>query len=58
MQVNQTLVDAHLVAIPGLGSLTTRRLSGRDAEDLCRETYGALDTELLVLCAVNEVQRD
>lgn len=34
MQVDQTLVDPHLEAIPGFGSLTTGGLSGGDAQSL------------------------
>jgi hypothetical protein len=30
IQINQALVDAHLVHIPGLGTLTTGRLAGGD----------------------------
>lgn len=34
VQVNQTLVDPHLEAIPGFGSFTTGGLSGGDAQSL------------------------
>lgn len=34
MQIDDALVDAHLEAIPGLGTFTARCLTGGDAEDL------------------------
>lgn len=30
--LNETLVDAHLVLVPGLGTLTARGLTGGDVE--------------------------
>lgn len=33
-QIHQTLVHAHLKAVPGLGTLTTRGLAGGDAQKL------------------------
>jgi hypothetical protein len=38
-------VDAHLVLVPGLGTLTARGLTGGDVEGLGRETDRALDLE-------------
>lgn len=58
MEVDQTLVDLHLVAVPGLGTLTARGLAGGDAEDLGGETDGSLDTEVLVLSTLDEVSAD
>ena len=55
VQVDQALVDAHLVVIPGLRTLTTRRLAGGVREDLGGKTDRALHVELLVLRAVDEV---
>lgn len=40
MQVNEPLVDAHLEAIPGLGTLTTRRFPGGDPQGLKSQTSG------------------
>ena len=37
---------------------TTHRLASGDPKDLSRETDRALNKELLVLCAVNEIRRD
>jgi len=58
MQVDQTLVDSHLEAIPGLGTFTARRLAGGDTEDLGGKADWALDLELLVLGALDQVAAD
>lgn len=58
VEIDQTLVDLHLVAVPGLGTLTAGRLAGGDAEDLGGETDGALDTEVLVLGTLDQVGAD
>ena len=38
VQVDDTLVDAHLEPIPGVSTLTARRFTGGDLEDLGRKT--------------------
>lgn len=58
MEINETLVDAHLEAVPGLGTVTARRLTGGDTENLGGETDGSLNLELLVLGALDEVRAD
>lgn len=58
MEVDETLVDAHLKVVPGLGTLTTGRLSGGVRKNLGRETNGTLDAELLVLGSVHKVGAD
>jgi len=58
VEVDQTLVNAHLVAVPGLGTLTTGRLAHGVGEDLGGQTDGALDAELLVLGALDKVVAD
>lgn len=58
MEVDQALVDAELVAVPGLGTLTTRGLAGGDLEVLGRETDGALDGEALAAGTLNELGAD
>jgi hypothetical protein len=40
VEVDEALVDAHLEGVPGLGTLTVRRLAGSDLEVLGRETDG------------------
>jgi hypothetical protein len=50
-------VDAHLVHVPGLGTLTARGLAGGDLEDLGGQTDGALDAEVLALGALDELGR-
>lgn len=58
VQVDEALVDAHLVGVPGLGTLTARGLTGGDLEVLGRKTDGALDAEFLVLGAIDELLAD
>lgn len=40
VQVNEPLMDTHLEAIPGLGTLTTRCLPGSDPQSLKSQTQG------------------
>jgi hypothetical protein len=58
VEVNDALVDAHLEAVPGVGTVTARGLAGGDDELLGRHADGALDLELLVLGALDEVTAD
>lgn len=58
MEVDETLVDAHLEAIPGLGSLSAWGLASGDAENLGRHTDWALDNKVLVLGSVDELGAD
>merc|ERR1712141_769551 len=54
VQVDDALVDPHLEAIPGLGTLTARGLTGRDPQGLVGHANGALDLEVLVLGALDQ----
>lgn len=56
--LDETLVDAHLVEIPGLGTLTARSLTGGDLEVLGGQTNGALDGEVLALGTLEELRAD
>jgi len=58
IEINQTLVDLHFKAIPSLGTLTVRCLTGGDLEDLGWETDGTLDTEVLGSCTLDQVSGD
>lgn len=58
MEVDKTLVDSHLVGVPGLGTLTARGLAGGDLEVLGGQADGTLDAELLVLGTVDELLAD
>lgn len=58
VEVDETLVDAHLVAVPGLGALTARGLAGGDLEALGGQADGALCAEVLVLGAVDDLSAD
>jgi len=54
-QVDQSLVDPHLVSVPSLGTLTTGGLSGGVLEDLGGESNGSLDVEVPVLGSVDKI---
>lgn len=56
--LNQTLMDPHLEAIPGLGTFTARCFTGGDFEDAGRETDGAFDAEVLGLGTLDQVGGD
>jgi len=58
VEVDNALVDAELVAVPGLGTLTVGGLTGGDAEHLGGDADGALNLELLVLGTGDEVVAD
>lgn len=51
-------MDSHLKGIPGLGTLTTRGLSGGNLEGLGWEADWALHTEILRLRALDELLAD
>lgn len=51
-------MDAHLVQVPGLGTLTTRGLAGGDLEVLGGQAHGALDGQVLALCALEQLGAD
>lgn len=55
VQIDDTLVQAHLETIPSLGTLTARRLTGRDTQDLGRHANWALNAQLLLLGAADQV---
>ena len=58
MQINQPLVNPHLITIPRLGPLTIGRLARRDFEDFGREANGALDFEILLFGTSDQVRAD
>lgn len=58
MQINHTLVNPHLEAIPRLGTLTARRFPGGDAQRLRRHTHRPLHTQLLLPRLGDEVRAD
>ncbi|KAG1080411.1 hypothetical protein G6F42_023365 [Rhizopus arrhizus] len=55
VQVDQTLVNSHLETIEGLGTVTTRRLTGGDTENLGGETNGTLNLKLLILGTLDKI---
>lgn len=56
--LNQTLMDSHLEAIPGLRTFTTGGFTGGNFEDAGGETDGALDAEALGLGTLDQVGGD
>merc|ERR1711863_77969 len=58
VQVDDPLVDPHLEAIPGLGTLTARSLTGGDPQGLGGHPHGALDLQLLLLGTLDQVGAD
>lgn len=58
VQVDEPLVDAHLEAIPGVGTLAGGGLAGGDLELLGGEADGSLHVELLVGRSLLEVGAD
>lgn len=58
VEVDETLVNAHLEAVPGLGTLTARGLAGSDGQALGRQTDRALGAEVLVLGTVDDLGAD
>ena len=58
MEVDDALVDAHLKLVPCVGTVTARRLTGGDPEDLGGEPDGALDLQLLGLGVTQKLCRN
>jgi hypothetical protein len=56
--LDETLVDAHLVLVPGLGTLTVGGLTGGDLEGLGGKADGALDLEGLGAGTVDQLLAD
>ena len=56
--LDQTLVDPHLIGIPSLGALTTRRLARGDFQVLGGQTHGTLDTQILSLGPLDQLAAD
>ena len=58
MKIDHALVNAHLESIPGLGTFTARGLPGGDTQGLGGHADGALDLEVLLLGAADELAAD
>lgn len=58
MKVQDALVDAHLEAIVGVGTLTTRRLADQELEDLGGHSHGAGHLKVLVKSLVLQLGAD
>lgn len=55
MQVQDALVDAHLEAVEGVGTLTARRLADQELEDLGGHSDGARHLQVLLKSLVLEL---
>lgn len=55
VQINDSLVDPHLKAVPSLGALTTGCLAGGDTEGLGGHANGSLHTKVLFLGTAYQV---
>ena len=55
MKIQDALVDAHLEAVIGVGTLTTRRLADKKLEDLGGHSDGARHLKILLKSLVLEL---
>ena len=58
MKINEALVNPHFETIVRVGTLAAWRLTRGNTQDLCRHANRALDLQLLVLGAVDQVLAD
>ena len=58
MEIDDALVDAHLEAIPSLGTFTARSFTGGDPQGLGGHPDGSLHFEVLILGSLDEVSTD
>ncbi|GIL90794.1 hypothetical protein Vretifemale_18529, partial [Volvox reticuliferus] len=58
VQVDETLVDPHLKAVEGVGTLTGGSLARGNAQHLCRHADRALHLKLLFLSTLDQVSAD
>lgn len=58
LDVDDSLVDAHLVRVPGLGTLTVGGLTGGDLQNLGGDADRALGVELVLLRTRDDVVGD
>ena len=55
MNVNDSLVDSHLVSIPGVGSFTAWGFSCRDSQDLRWNSQGSAGLVASSLCSLDDL---
>ena len=58
VEINHSLVDPHLELVPGLGTFSTRSLSGGDSQDLGWHPDWSLHLQVLVLGSSDQVAAD
>src|SRR6218665_3990250 len=54
VQIDDTLMNTHLVAIPGLGTFTAWRFTGSDSKGLGWKANRALDVDFVIFCGAGE----
>ena len=55
VQIDQALVDPHLETIPGLGTLSTRCLTGSDAQNLGWHSHRSLHFQELIFGFLDQI---
>ena len=55
VQIDQTLVDTHLITVPCFGPFTTGGLPGGNAEGLGGHAHRSLHLQLLVLGSLDQI---
>merc|ERR1719233_2199054 len=58
VEINYPLVDPHLELVPGLGTFSTRGLTGGDTQGLGWHAHRSLHLQLLVLGSTDQVSTD
>lgn len=56
MDVNDSLVNTHLVSVPSLGTLSARTFTGCDSKNLCGNANWALGLVALVLGSCDDLR--
>lgn len=55
MQIDEALVDAHLVSIPGLGTLSTGSFPGGNSQNLSGHAHWSLHLQGLLLSSLDKI---
>lgn len=54
-QVNNSLVDSHLISVPSVGTLTAWTLSGGDSQDFSWDSYWSSYFEFVVFSCIDDL---
>lgn len=58
VDIDDTLVDAHLEAVPGVGTLSAGRLAGGDAENLGGHAGRSSNLNVRIVGSTDEISAD